>query len=258
MKWTIGADPELFLVDSNGKFISSIGLIGGSKEEPLPLKKKGCALQEDNVAVEFNIPPCKSKQEFVDNLNYVLKEIEKRVSKLKLQIKIVPSAHFSEDQLGNPMAQRFGCEPDYNAWTLRTNPRPSAKNNNLRSSGAHIHVGFDTKALDRIKVVRAFDVFVGAWLSSFDEDTLRRELYGKAGAFRPKPYGIEYRVPSNVWITSEILMKNTYDQCERALQYVAKNPEHTFMESRDLILDAVNNGSLKSFEELTNRYPILV
>jgi hypothetical protein len=258
MKWTIGADPELFLVDAHGKFISAIGLIGGNKVKPLPLIREGCALQEDNVAVEFNIPPCTSKKAFVQNLTYVLDEIKTRVKALDLNIKIVPSAIFENDQLQDPAAQRFGCEPDYNAWTRKQNPRPHTKNKNLRSSGAHIHVGYDVAQVNRIYMARAFDVFVGSWLSSFDSDQQRRSLYGRAGAFRPKPYGIEYRVPSNIWITSKTLMENTYDQCHRAVDYMMKHPNESFTKDRALILKAVNSGNQDAFEQLTQRFPILV
>jgi hypothetical protein len=34
----------------------------------------------------------------------------------------------------------------------------------------------------------------------WDKDKERRKLYGKPGAFRPKPYGCEYRVLSNAWV----------------------------------------------------------
>jgi hypothetical protein len=43
---------------------------------------------------------------------------------------------------------------------------------------------------------------------------LRRELYGKAGAFRPKPYGVEYRVLSNRWLNSEALIRWVYNQSQ--------------------------------------------
>ena len=38
--FTIGCDPEFFL-EKNGKPFSAIGLIGGTKEAPKPLRKKG-------------------------------------------------------------------------------------------------------------------------------------------------------------------------------------------------------------------------
>ena len=58
----IGSDPELFLEDANGKVISAIGKIGGTKKRPKPVKAlgKGFAIQEDNVLLEYNTPAAKS------------------------------------------------------------------------------------------------------------------------------------------------------------------------------------------------------
>ena len=44
--FTLGADPELFLVDTSGKFISSVGKIGGTKDKPQPVGE-GCLIQEE-------------------------------------------------------------------------------------------------------------------------------------------------------------------------------------------------------------------
>ncbi len=56
---TIGADPELFIVnEKTGKIVSSIGLIPGEKgnayKEGMP---EGFGLQIDNILAEFNVPP---------------------------------------------------------------------------------------------------------------------------------------------------------------------------------------------------------
>ena len=83
-----GCDPEFFLKDKTGKFISAIGLVGGSKEEPKAIGN-GCFVQEDNVAVEFNIPPVNlyhgSIKDCVhtiqSNFQYVFNYINKTFSK---------------------------------------------------------------------------------------------------------------------------------------------------------------------------------
>ena len=71
---SLGADPELFLFnhDSN-EVISAEGIIGGTKENPRRISKdEAYGLQEDNVMVEFNIPPAKTKDEFRDSINFIL------------------------------------------------------------------------------------------------------------------------------------------------------------------------------------------
>jgi len=63
----LGADPEVFLQDKNNKFLSVIGKIGAGKFDPLQIEDmpKGFTLQEDNVALEFGIPPAATADEFV-------------------------------------------------------------------------------------------------------------------------------------------------------------------------------------------------
>lgn len=219
MKFTIGCDPEIFLKSPDGQFISSIGLIGGTKDSPAPIGN-GCAVQEDNVAVEFNIPPADSLEGFINSVNYNLTYLEQVASKLGLELSIVPSAVFTSEQLLDPRAREFGCEPDYNAWTRQRNPRPDAVDKALRSAGGHIHIGFDDSELDFEQVVRAMDIFVGCEMLTFDKDTRRRELYGKAGAFRRKAYGVEYRTASNAWVVSDELKAWVYNQTEKALEFV--------------------------------------
>jgi hypothetical protein len=45
----------------------------------------------------------------------------------------------------------------------------------------------------------------------WDSDKKRRELYGALGAYRPKSYGVEYRVLSNAWLESKEKMDIVYD-----------------------------------------------
>jgi hypothetical protein len=81
----LGCDPELFFVNDAGKYISSVGLIGGTKDFPRPIGE-GCAVQEDNVAVEFNTPPCASADAFIRSINYNKEFIQKRCDELGLKI----------------------------------------------------------------------------------------------------------------------------------------------------------------------------
>ena len=252
---TIGADPELFLTDNQNKFISSIGKFGGTKEAPRPLKSKtkGLMVQEDNVAVEFNIYATKKLSTFRKYINAALKAIEKEAKKLKLKLAIFPSAEFSDDQLEDAKARVFGCDPDYNVWSLRQNPRPYALNKNLRSAGGHLHYGY---LQDRIGLGRSLDLFLGCPSILFDSDQNRRLLYGKAGCIRQKSYGIEYRTLSNFWLKSNELIDMVFSQSVQAIKFVDSG--NTIPKQDALkIIKCINNSDQRLLSELTEKYGLM-
>ena len=115
MDFTIGADPELFVGNSTGPK-SIIGMIGGTKSCPLPLPLgEGFAVQEDNVALEFNIPASGSKAEFVSNMQKATGFLAELVQDLHgLHFLHDSAILFPETELQDPRALEFGCEPDYN------------------------------------------------------------------------------------------------------------------------------------------------
>lgn len=250
MKISIGADPELFVVNINKKFISSIGKFGGTKKMPKSIGH-GCFVQEDNVALEFNIPPSESKEKFVASINYALEELHKRARALNFDLAIVPSANFEKDQLRSPAAKEFGCEPDNNAWTLMENQRPKCDDKSLRSAGGHVHVGH--KGFAPFDIARAMDLFLGVPSVSLDPDLKRRQLYGKAGAYRIKPYGMEYRTLSNFWLKTDSLKEWVYDQTHKALHFLEIGNRLMTEEGND-IQACINNSDVNLMKGLLQRY----
>lgn len=221
---TIGADPELFLT-KDGELKSSIGLIGGSKLEPRALgNRAGFYVQEDNVAVEFNIPPAKSLQEFCDAIEWGVRTIDEEVKPFGMQVAFLASAIFPDAELATPQAQMFGCTPDFNAWKRgKRNPRPRARNTRLRSCGGHIHVGYPLSAnIDKHRAVQMMDLYLGVPSVMMDTDQQRRKLYGKAGCYRVTDYGFEYRVLSNFWLKEPKYTEWAYTQTIRALNRATK------------------------------------
>ena len=141
---TIGADPELFIVNSKtGKVVSSIGLIPGEKGKPYRSKDmpKGFGLEIDNILGEFNIPPAKSKKAFVDSINYMKNYIRDFVQKKNPDYDILCTSSMivDEDQLQSEEAKLFGCIVDYNVYTEEANRKPDVPTDGLRSAGFHIH-----------------------------------------------------------------------------------------------------------------------
>lgn len=250
-----GADPEMFLVAADGTPVSSIGLIGGSKEEPRPFGD-GFAVQEDNVAVEFNIPPSEDKEVFVANIHYALDYLEKEIAEKGLNLAIVPSMDFEVRSLRHPKARHMGCDPDFNAWTLEMNPRPVAPKT-LRSAGGHLHLSWD-KPSGRVaeELIRVHDLFCSCPAIEIDPDSRRRSIYGKAGAFRYKPYGVEYRTPSNFWIKTKELTAWFFEQSEKAVAFI-NNGGEIAKEDYESIQQCINTGDASLLKALNAKYQMV-
>jgi hypothetical protein len=255
MSFTIGFDPELFFKDKTDKLISVVGKIGGTKEEPMPIGE-GCAIQEDNVAAEFCVPPATTVQGFIDSIDYALNDINKRAQALGLTIaQMQASGTFDIDQLKTRQARTFGCDPDYNAYTGMANPRPRTANKQLRSAGGHIHVGTQKNPFD---VVKTLDMYIGVPSVLIDPDEERRKLYGKAGCLRIKPYGVEYRTPSNFWIWNHKTIAWVYHQVSNALNACDSYIEKASDELYNTVQHCINNNDKETAKRLVSTYGIIV
>ncbi len=223
MEILMGADPEFFVKDQFGRFRSAHGLVPGTKEEPFKVPKG--AIQVDGMALEFNIDPAATEDEFVTNISTVIGEMRKAVPD-RFSFEFVPSVKFH----GNHMraqpeaATEMGCQPDFDSYTMADNPRPNGATT-LRTASGHIHIGFcdgaDPLDPDHIRrcavLAKHLDLFLGIRSLEWDTDQTRRTLYGKAGAIRIKPYGLEYRVLSNAWLKDEKLVRFVYKQTKACI-----------------------------------------
>lgn len=212
----LGLDPEYFL-SKDGKLVSAYGVVGGTKEQPI--KVKHGAYQCDGMAVEFNIDPASNEVEFLRNINSVMGILKELFPEYEHQY--IPVAEFGLEYIrAQPeKAKELGCSPDFDAWKVAVNPRPNGELP-FRSAAGHVHFGFigsaDAPVEDQDFIeycaqrVRELDFYLALPSLFYDADTKRRELYGKAGAFRPKKYGFEYRTLSNGWLKSDALKSWVY------------------------------------------------
>lgn len=221
----VGADPEVFFTTPEGPF-SVEGLIGGTKRKPKPIPglPSGFAIQEDNVAAEYNIPPSATAAAFSENIGRGLRYLRSVARTHKMKLLVAADADFPLGQLMTPHAMRLGCDPDFNVWTLQENPRPEPPQA-MRTAAGHVHVSWQSPSdNERILVGRWLDVLLGVPSVLVTQPTRRRQLYGRAGAVRFKPYGIEYRVLDNFWITSQPLARHIFQQCQRAVKMLTETP----------------------------------
>ena len=210
----IGTDTELFLQDRNtGKIVSAEGLIKGSKHVPFVFDDENpyFSTSLDNVLAEFTIPPAKSLEEWKLSLQKSVAYIDSILPEHLCSVAI-PSAHLDIDQLQTQNARMFGCEPDFNVWTGDVNRKEKGVKATLRSGGGHIHFGFDDPTPEMcLEIVKSADLHIAVPSVLMEPDNERKMLYGKAGAFRFKPYGVEYRTVSNYYMASEPLREWAYN-----------------------------------------------
>lgn len=255
----LGADPELFLKDASEAFVSAIGLIGGSKDYPRPLPiAPGFMVQEDNVALEYNIPPADSRDEFDNNVAVIMDFLSKEVHTLGLHFAQESAVSFPKAQLMDPRARMFGCDPDFNAWKDgKRNPRPKATDLDLRTCGGHVHIGYQFASEEELQdFIKHMDLFtLGSVL--MDKGDLRKELYGKAGCYRPKSYGGEYRSLSNFWIFKKETRNWVWDCTEMAMD-AWQNKKININSERASILTAINKNDKTIAGNLIDKYNLLM
>lgn len=236
----IGADPEVF-VRVGTQFVSGHNIELGSKD--MPQETEHGMVQNDGTALEFNVYPSSTRKDFVKNTRAIMKDLSSIVEKVvpEAELCAVPTVHFGREYLHSlpREVQALGCSPDYNAYTGEENPLPNIQAP-FRTGAGHVHLGWTNGAsssgqsgIDHFRrcagIARELDYFLGLPSLLWDKDEDRRALYGKAGAFRPKHYGVEYRVLSNAWLVNDELIGLVFNQSKKAYT--------TFMGGRSLFVE---------------------
>ncbi len=263
---TIGTDPEFFVVDKEtGELKSAIPLIDGTKYEPKKMPG-GSMIQRDNVALEFATPPAVNGQDFVSKIREAFQDVMKELP-AGYDIAPIPSANFSPEQLDHVEAQMFGCDPDFDVWTMTQNTAPYAPDHTFRSCGAHIHVGYTEGSGNefllefggKFATVKTMDLvhgIISTVLDSSPEAIARKKLYGKAGCHRITSYGIEYRVLSNFWLKSPQLVMLMDSLTVDVLNLVRTNKHEEMIEAigQDTIVSTINEGNVLVAKEIIDSY----
>jgi len=268
MEILIGADPELF-VKREGRFHSAHGLVPGSKAHPFPVLDG--AIQVDGMALEINPNPSKDEKQFVHNIESVLSSLREMLPN-EYSFDSAVSAVFDESHMkGQPKeALALGCEADFDAYNEAQRIPPMAPEF-TRTAGGHIHIGWtededpmeSSHFLSCCQIAKQLDFFLGIPSIYLDRDMARKGMYGRAGGFRPKPYGMEYRVLSNFWIESKELMEFVFSQTKKAFNLFVDQGINYRNEYGDNAMNIVDNNDvlgavnfIRNIEELMQPYDI--
>ena len=235
----IGHDLEVILRDRvTGAAVSSIGLIGGTKDEPRRVPNG--TVQEDNVLAEVGGDPSNNAESFSNQVEAVMGDLTAIIPS-HLMGCFDSSEEFPDSELQHPDAFKIGCDPDFDAYSLDTNDpgayklkknEPGEYAGPLRAAGGHIHLSWGSfgknltgsrraqlkqLADQRVLITKAHDLLVSIPEILISPDLRRKQHYGKAGSMRAKPYGLEVRTPSNFWGKTDTLRKWAFGNSVRAL-----------------------------------------
>jgi len=269
----VGFDPEGFIFDTKEERILAPSYMWplGTKKNPYSITS-GVRVQRDGVALEFNTSPAPVKssltgsndlhstircvQEFIDSHT----KKQGGIGRYKLTFR--PVVEFDKDYWSKiPEKDKvLGCDPDFNAWTESQNDVPKPPKETMRTGAGHIHIGWGKNlAVGSLRhmrlcslVARELDATVGIVSVIVDPNEERRQMYGKAGAFRPKPYGLEYRVPSNVWVGNPEARVKVFDAIKTALSNCMK---HKLIHTPDVV-DIINNSKTKLAVDWAKTYNV--
>jgi hypothetical protein len=201
----------------------------------------------DNLNTEVAINPVSTLKDFHSKTEGLLG----KVRDLGFDLLMEPVIKYPDSCLLHKDAFESGCNPDLSAYTEHTNSPPDFnKMDGTRSCGAHIHTG--DLSSDPINQSKWMDALITLPLLFKETPSERRKLYGGAGCLRYKPYGMEYRTLSNVWLDSPELREFVWERTHMALA-LSKSTDFSVIEDWWEIPQAIDQHDLVAAARLLDR-----
>ena len=239
----LGCDPELFLVDAQGRIVGS--------ERVLPpgyLDSNTTVVTTDGVQVELHPGAGSCREGLSARIYESLHELQNLVTAhnaqkpaaeaVSLNFNQVVRVRLSELRKLSQKSQHLGCGPSLSAYGT-----PPVEIDGMvyrkRSAAGHIHLGtqaFKQGYIDPVSYVRLADIIVANTCVLIEPDHKaareRRKHYGRAGEYRLPKHGLEYRTLSNFWLKAYPLMSFVMALSRQSLAVAhgprAKQLKHTF------------------------------
>lgn len=195
-----GSDPELFFV-KNGQVVPSNDVI----------TSEGGIVTRDGFQLELNPHSHYCREVAGSNIATALEQAKEHADRIGAELSIAVGVTIGDEawKKSSFETRRFGCNPTSNVYQ-KINRLATGMRIRFRSGAGHIHIGNlnDAEKEDAETIVKLMDIVGGntAVLVDRDENNAqRRKYYGRAGEYRLKPYGVEYRVYSNFWLRHYVL-----------------------------------------------------
>ena len=282
---TIGTDPEVFSVIKVGgknlvispalleKFSGLKEITDNRSEEerikhPFYIKNNEFMWMMDGVSFEAIIKPAKTPMQLYDKIQFALHNLNHTIWGLmydgnvislykKPVLDIEPDMYLpylNEEKIMQGFI--FGCDPDEDAILPEYKCEEiNVEEHLFRYGGGHVHIGSNNENIrnDMKKIylpfLRLLAIFIGNASIAFsdfpEEEKMRAKTYGKPGRFRFQPHGIEYRSPSNSWISNPTTIEYIFAGAEKAV-YLLQNPKEGISYIKNYLeptIDAIQTGN---------------
>ena len=261
---TFGTDPEVFAsYEKNGlDYVEPPAFFRyelkvphkPDKKHPIFIERDNIVIMEDGAAFEYTVPPTKGSKSFFDNISLANRMLSDWLGKYNYKIYKKPVINYEVDKFINKpeeyqLALIFGCDPDEDAIEVGYQCTTiDAKLHPFRYGGGHFHIGsFDSEISEFIKFyhrpfIQLLAITVGTIVVAHskypDLERQRALLYGRPGRFRnDKPWGIEYRTPSNSWIDNSNTINDMLYRARLAFNFL-QNP----IKGKKLIADRLDSA----------------
>lgn len=276
-KISTGADVEFFFKNSDENVVPSDKILP-LKDEPLRARPgQESFLHVDGIQGELTVLHSHCRAYVLDRLHAGLRLARQVANENNLTLSLQSSVDTPAELLENasPVGVAFGCDPDFNAWeggTVNLN-EIDPKNHFVRYAGCHIHVGtpeydksFDAFLGDpevKNALILLMDILIGSPLSLIERidssNTRRRDVFGKAGCYRPTPYGVEYRVPGATMLAHPFLYEWAMGMARRVVGLLYYDKKHGLEKVMNrigndpaVVIAAINEGNLDAAWHIVN------
>jgi hypothetical protein len=247
-KLLFGTDPEVFAVYSkDGKpytlpphfFRTKLGVeASADKRHPVFFQNDVSKFHEDGAAFEMAIKPSHNPLDLFNRIHECMARAEDTIiSKFpeycEPKLQCLPTVGFEVERWKNEgedfrMSTEFGCDPDLDAWDMEKKDHVlDASKHPERYGGGHIHFsGSKFIRKDPILAIQVLSITAGIAAVAFSDlpelEKARTFLYGRPGKYRIQNYGtnsfgkdyevgIEYRTPSNRWVSSWSIAEKVFE-----------------------------------------------
>jgi len=289
----IGADPEIFIEDEKGEIIPAFAFLPeknfaeeeiaspvylareqddeDSRDERNPLWVKGAVTRKlfwDGFQAEWSTSRgihCLAYT--VDTMHFALQELLNRARKFNPNarlsvdtVKRIPDT-LLETAMDHHVA--LGCKPSLNANGLKGKFVDEGRDLKFRFTGGHMHFTLyhadgitPYTVTEKEALIRFLDATVGVWSVAAAEkldNPIRRKYYGLPGEWRDTPYGIEYRTPSNFWLTTPKAAHAIFEVGRAAIQLFEANKAHLWASEQDEVVRTIMKHDATHAREILHR-----